>query len=105
LRVLESKALRRTFEHEGEEVNRGWKNYIMRSCMTYFSPNIIKVISQGVLDGRGLWHLWRRRDMHRVLVGNLKKRSHLKVLSIKAIIILKRSSKNRMRVLGLDWSG
>jgi hypothetical protein len=34
--------------------------------------------------------------------ANLKKRSHLKVLSIKAIIILKRSSRNRMRGLGLD---
>jgi hypothetical protein len=36
---------------------------------------------------------------------NLKKRSHLKVLSIKGVIILKRPSRNRMGGLGLDWSG
>ena len=44
LRALANKALRRTFEHKGEKVNGRWKNYIMRSFMTYFSPNIIKVI-------------------------------------------------------------
>jgi len=44
-----------------------------------------------------LWHLWKRRDMHREFWWvNLKKISHLKVLSTKTIIILKRSSRNRI---------
>jgi hypothetical protein len=60
-----------------------------------------------MLDGRGLWHLWRIRDMHSAEFwwANLKKRSHLKVLSIKTIITLQISSRNRKGGLGMDWSG
>jgi len=58
------------------------------------------------IDGRGLWYLWRRRDMHKEFWWvHLKKRSHLKVLSIKTVIMLQISSGNGTGGLGVDWSG
>ena len=74
--------------------------------MTYFSPNIIKVIISRSIRGTGFMTPMGRRDMHKEFWwANQKKRSHLKVLNVKAIMISKRSSRNRMRGLGLDWSG
>jgi hypothetical protein len=48
-----------------------------------------------------MWHVWGRREFWWV---NLKERSHLKDVGIKAIIMLKGVLKNRMRGPGLDWS-
>jgi hypothetical protein len=35
----------------------------------YSSPSITQVIKQMRVDGRGMWHVWGRRDAYTVLVG------------------------------------
>ena len=44
LRVSENRVLRRIFGLKRDEVTGSGENYIMRTLMTYSSPNIIRVI-------------------------------------------------------------
>jgi hypothetical protein len=90
LRVSENIVLRRIFGPEKDEVTGEWRTLHNEELNDLYSPNIFRVIKSGIM--RWAVHvacMGDRRDVYRVLVGNLRERAHWVDLDVEGSIILK----------------
>jgi len=59
LRVFENRVLRRIFGLKRDEVTGEWRKLHKEEHNDlYCSPNIVGVIKQRRMDGRGMWRVW-----------------------------------------------
>jgi len=73
LRVFENRVLRRIIWPKRDEVTRDWRKLHDVELMICTPHQILFR-----LDGRGTWHVWERREVHKGFWwGNLKERDHL----------------------------
>ena len=90
LRVFENRVLMRIFGPKRDEVT--WecrKLHIEELNDLYSSPNIVRVIKSRRMRWAGLIvHMRESRDVHRVLMGKLTERDHLKDPRLDGRIIL-----------------
>ena len=62
LRVFENMVLRRIFGPRRVEVTGEWRRLHKEELKDlYSSPNIVRVIKSGRIDGLGMWRVWVRR--------------------------------------------
>jgi hypothetical protein len=89
VRVFESRVLRRLFRCKREEVVRGWRRlYNEKLHNSYSSPNIRVIKLGGGGSLRCVVCMEEIRNTYRILVVNLKGRSHWEDLDVDERIIL-----------------
>jgi len=81
--------LRDIFGRVRDEGTGDWRKYLSEELHElYCSTNIHIVVMKSRTDGRGMWHLRRRRKMHTGLRwGNSKERGHWECVSLDGTII------------------
>jgi len=91
LRVFENRVLRRVFGRKKAEVTGEWRKLHNEELNDlYSSPTIFRVIKLGRMTwARHGAHIGESRDVHRVLVGNLREKDHLEDPDIDGKIILR----------------
>ena len=78
LRVFENRVLRRIFRPKRDgEAGEWWKLHNEELNDLYCSPNIVGVIKSRRMRWAGhVARMGRRRELYRVVVGNLRERDH-----------------------------
>jgi len=78
LRVFENMVLRRIFGPRRDQVTGEWRrSYNEDLNDLYSSPNIVRVIKSRRMRWAGMWRVWVRRGVYRVLMGKPKGRRPL----------------------------
>ena len=104
LRVSDKRVLRRTFGPKRDGVTgecRKLHNEDLNSL--YSSPNIVLVIKSRRMNGRGMWHVWRKGEVcTRFRLGNLRERYHWEDKDVDGRIILRWIFGSGKGLWGLD---
>jgi len=107
LRVFENTVLRRVFGSKMEEVTGEWRKLHNEELIDLYSlPNIVRVVKSRRMKWVGhVAHMSEGREVHRVLVGNLRERDHWGDPDADGRIILRWIFRKREGVVrtGLSW--
>jgi hypothetical protein len=90
LRVFENRVLRKIFGPKSEEDGSWRKLHNDELHSLYSSPNTVRVINQGELGGRDMWHAWRKGEIFTGFwLGGLTVRDHSEDLGVGGRITLR----------------
>ena len=70
LRVFQNRVLRRVFGPKRDEVTGEWRKLHNEELNDLYSlPNIVRVVKSRRMRWAGMWRVWGRIEVYRVLVG------------------------------------